>query len=231
MMRTVLTAASFAALAAAASAGNVDSFGALNAGVGIGSGIPNTNFTINTNDNGVQTGLKALERFTGDLARSGNTYFAQPGESNTSGAPGAPVDPGKATWNYFMSVDLNNAVTGLTFADVFVNVAIDFNPAPGNADVFEFELVSALGLTTQSLYQASENLGFDFWALAYPAAASFDPFASGEYSMTVEVVLRSDSSVLSNVGMNVVVVPLPTAGFAGLAGLTLLGARRRRNAL
>jgi hypothetical protein len=234
MMRTVFTAASLAAITAAASAGTVgtDSFGALNTAPFIGDGIPNTNFTINTNDNGVQTGLKALERFTGDLTRSGNTYFAQPGESNTSGAAGAPVDPGKATWNYFMAVDLNNAATGLTFADVFVNVAIDFNPAYNNTDVFEFELVSALGLTTQSLYQDSQNLGFGFWqAIGDPDIYAFDPFAPGQYSMSVEVVLRSDSSVLSNVAMNVVVVPLPTAGVAGLAGLTLLGARRRRNAI
>jgi hypothetical protein len=228
-MRTVLTAASLAAITAAASAGNVDSFGALNAGVVIGSGIGNTNFTINTNTyNGVQTGIKALERWTGDLTRSGNTYFAEPGESNTSGAAAAPVDPGKATWNYLFSVDLGS----LTFDDVFVNVAIDFNPAYNNTDVFEFELVSALGLTTQSLYQDSQNLGFGFWqAIGDPDIYAFDPFAPGQYSMSVEVVLRSDSSVLSNVAMNVVVVPLPTAGVAGLAGLTLLGARRRRNAI
>jgi hypothetical protein len=239
-MRNVLTAASLAAITAAASAGTVstDSFGALSTAPFIGTGIGNTNFTINTNDyNGVQTGLKALERFTGDLMRSGNTYFAEPGESNTSGAAGAPVDPGKATWNYFMAVDLNNAMTGYTFADVLVNVAVDFNTDYNNTDVFEFELVGALAaqsvdISGLSLFQSSENLGFNYWqAIGDPDIYAFDPFASGQYSMTVEVVLRSDGSVLSNTAMNVVVVPLPTAGVAGLAGLTLLGARRRRNTL
>jgi hypothetical protein len=240
MMRTVFAAASLAAITAAASAGSVgvDSFGALDAGVNIGSGISNDNFTINSSNTFPgQLGLKAIERFTGDLVRTENTYFAEPGESNTSGAAGAPVDPGKATWNYFMSVDLGSFNT---FADVDVIVSIDFDPAVDNTNVFQFNLADSLAsqnidISGLSLFQSSENLGFDFWALAYPDAADFNPYAPGEYSMSIEV-FDGNGFIQLSVAMDVVVadpaiVPLPTAGVAGLAGLTLLGARRRRNAL
>lgn len=233
-MRTWIGAAAVAAMAAPALAGSVTTFdSSLSAGVVVGSGIPNSNFVVNTNtDNGVQTGIKALERFVGDLPNSGNRYFAQPGESPVSGAAGAPADPGTASWNYLYSVDLGT--TGLTFGDVSVNVAIDFDPAVGNSNVFEFELVSALAaqsidITGLSLFQDSQNLGFGFWqTLGDPDIQAFDPFARGEYTMSVEVVLNSNGESLSSVDMAVSIVPLPHAAGMGLAGLAILGVRRRR---
>ncbi len=230
-MRNYLCVIGSAALSSSALAGSVTTFdSALNAGVVIGSGIPNTNFAVNTNTTyGVQTGIKAIERFLGDLPNSGNTYIAQPGESPVSGAAGAPADPGRATWNYLYSVDLGTS--GLTFADVAVIVTIDFDPAVGNSNVFEFELVSALGgsIDGQTLFQDSQNLGFGFWqAIGDPNITPFDPFAPGEYTMNIRVIRDSDEALLSEVGMTVVVVPTPMAAGLGLAGLGMLVSRRRR---
>jgi len=76
---TICAAIGAAALAGSALAGT--QFDAsLDAGVVIGSGIPNSNFVVNT-DNGVQTGIKALERFIGDLPNSGST-FRRPRQSH-----------------------------------------------------------------------------------------------------------------------------------------------------
>jgi len=204
---------------------------ALDAGVVIGSGIPNANFVVTTNtDRGVQVGVKALERFIGDLPNTGSRYFAQLGESPQSGAAGAPPDPGTATWNYLYSVDLG---PNLTFGEVEVNVAIDFNPAPGNSDFFEFELVSGLAaqgidITPDSLFQDSQNLGFDFWqAIGDPNIQPFNPFAAGEYFMSVDVVETATGGSLAGVSMLVDVVPAP--GSIALMGLAAAaGARRRR---
>jgi len=220
------------AVAIAAGASGVTTFdGSLDAGVVIGSGIPNANFVVDT-QNGVQTGIKALERFVGDLSNSGSTYFAPRGESPASGAAGAPLDPGTASWNYLFSVDLGSA---RTFADVSVVVSIDFNPAVGNTNFFEFELVSALGaqgvdITGASLFQDSQNLGFNFWqAIGDPDISPFDPFAGGDYFMSVEVFDNATGELLSGVDMNVLVpVPLPaTGGLAGLGLLCVAGRRRR----
>jgi len=226
---TICAAIGAAALAGSALAGT--QFDAsLDAGVVIGSGIPNSNFVVNT-DNGVQTGIKALERFIGDLPNSGSTFFAQPGESPVSGAAGAPDDPGKATWNYLYSVDLGDS---RTFSDVQVQVAIDFDPAEGNTNFFQFELVSALAaqgvdISAQSLFQDSQNLGFSFWqAIGDPNISPFNPFAAGEYFMSVDVFDKSTGDLLSGVSMTVAVVPLPSAGGLAMVGLAGLATRRRR---
>lgn len=234
--RQLIAIGAMLTLFSAANASTVTTYDdSLDAGVVIGTGIPNTNFVVNTNTtNGVQTGIKAFERFVGDIPNNLNTYYAQPGESPVSGAAGAPADPGTATWNYLYSVDLGS--TGLKFSDVLVVVAIDFNPAVGNSDVFEFELVSALlsqsiDITGLSLFQDSQNLGFGFWqSIGDPDIAPFNPFAPGEYTMSVDVVYQG-STVLSSVSMTVVVVPLPTGAGLGMAGLSLVALRRRRASL
>ncbi|TVQ59861.1 MAG: hypothetical protein EA379_09645 [Phycisphaerales bacterium] len=231
-LRHAMTLGAALTLAGAAGATTVTTFGdSLNAGVVIGSGISNTNFVVNTNtSNGVQTGIKAFERFVGDISSNMGTYYAQPGESPVSGAAGAPADPGTATWNYLYSVDLG----AMTFAEVAVNVAIDFNPAAGNSDVFEFELVSTLAaqnvdISSLSLFQDSQNLGFGFWqSIGDPNIYPFNPFAPGEYTMSVDVVRLSDSAHLSGVNMTVVVVPLPTPIGLAAAGLLAIPAIRRR---
>jgi len=227
-MKPYLCVFAVAAAASTALAGTVTTFDdSLDAGVVIGSGIGNTNFVVNTNAvMGIQTGIKALERFIGDLPNSGNTYFAQPGESPTSGAAGAPADPGTTTWNYFYSVDLGSS--GLTFGDVAVLVSIDFDPVVGNSNFFTFDLAPLLG-AGDTLVQDSQNIGFGFWqTLGDPNIFAINPFAPGEYTMSVEVLRLSDGALLSGVDMAVQVVPTPVAASMGLVGLGVIGAHRRR---
>jgi hypothetical protein len=183
----------------------------------VGSGIPNSNFVVaeNTGEN-IEIGLKAIERFIGDLPVSGSTYTAQPGTS-----AGPPVG---ATWNYVLAADLGDRTIG----DFDINLFVDFDPAAGveNFVTVDVDAQAALaGNSGASVFGDSQNLDFGFWSLL--GAPAFDPFAAGEYVLAFEVLERGTSNVFARSEITVNVIPSPAAAPAlGLLGLAAM--RRRR---
>jgi hypothetical protein len=231
-MKATLTATVLALTGSMALAGSVTFDAALtfpgstnlNGVVTGSSGISNANFVRAINDDaGVEIGLKAIARFTGDLNNTNEVYRA------TTGTSVSPTGLVGSTWNYVTAVNLG---TG-TLSDYQVDLLLDFNPATGVNDYVTLDYnaaIAALGgdLSTTSTIGDSQNFDFSFWSTAY-GAPDFDPNALGEYGMILRV---SDASgIVAEVTNTVVVVPVPTAAFAGLGLLgSLAGIRaiRRR---
>lgn len=190
----------------------------------IGSGNSNEQFTIDRNNdsgNDIEIGIKAKNRFVGDIAPVGNVYNTVAGES----------DPGLAIWNIDWSVDLG---AGKTIDDYDVYLTVDFNTASGNSDVSTFLIDgTAFLLPGESVNQQSQNLGFGFWSLA-PNYQAFDPFAAGEYEIGLSVFEQgATTGPLANVQafVNVAPIPLPPSlalGALGIGALAFMGRRARR---
>lgn len=194
----------------------------------IGSGNSNEQFTIDRNNdsgNDIEIGIKAKNRFVGDITPVGNVYNTVAGES----------DPGLAIWNIDWSVDLG---AGKTIDDYDVYLTVDFNTGAGNSDVSTFLIDGTpFLLPGQSINQQSQNLGFGFWA-GVPNYQAFDPFAPGEYEIGLSVFDDgadvSSATALASVQafVNVAPIPLPPSlalGALGIGALAFMGRRSRRN--
>jgi len=183
----------------------------------VGNGIPNSNFVRATNtDEGIEIGLKAIERFIGDLPNTNERYFATTGVS--AGSP-----PG-ATWNYVLAADLGVR----TIADLQINLQVDFDPTSGVANFVTVDLTSAAilqGGGGLSVFGDSQNLDFSFWQDVLGAPA-FDPNAPGEYELIFSVIDPAGDVLLAETQAFVQVVPTP--GAAGLLALGGLASIRRR---
>ncbi len=182
----------------------------------VGTGIPNSNFVraINAGED-IEIGLKAIERFVGDLPNTGDRYFADAGES----------DPGLSTWNYVLVANLGPR----TIADLQINLLVDFDPAFGATDFVNVDITTSAvlgGFGSLSTFGDSQNLGFDFWSLAL-GAPPFDLNAPGEYDFVFTVTDPTNGVVLAEVTNVVEVVPAP-AGAAAFAALGVFALRRRR---
>ena len=181
-----------------------------------GDGNTNQNFVITrfteSGGNNIELGLKSKERFVGigNVGISGNTYAVQPGFSPVSG--GDPTPSTNAWWNFDLSVDLG----ARTLADTRVVLTIDFDNDAKGPKVFDFGDDGTAG----SLLQGSQNIAFGF--------IGFDPTAIGTYSFTLSAFDRDSPFPLAVVTMETVVVPLPGAAGLALAGMGLIGTRRRR---
>lgn len=199
----------------------------LNAVIAGSAGISNANMEVARNG-ALQVGLKAHERFVGDLATSAfelDRYIAQ------RGADGA----GLASWNLTFGIDFGAA----TLADYTVTLIVDFDPSAAAPSPVVIDLsalitaaagagdpgaIAALGSST---FGGSENLGFDYWSTLF--GQSFDPKAVGEYDISVLVSNTSGLQAMSDI--TVAVVPLPPAAFAGIGLLvTIAGYRVVRSA-
>lgn len=181
-----------------------------------GSGNSNEHFAITrlaeSGGNNIELGLKSKERFFGidNVGINGNTYTVQPGYSPTSG--GDPTPSTNAWWNFDFSVDLGSR----TLADTQVVLTIDFDGDAAGPTVIDFGSDGSLG----SLLQGSQNIAFGY--------LGFDPNAVGTYDFTLTVFDRGAPFPLASITMQTIVVPLPGAAGLALAGLGMLGTRRRR---
>ncbi len=202
----------------AASALQVGTLGTLGTAFTPGTGNSNENFIVNVNDiEDVEVGIKAKERFVGELTFENGAYQAPVGESG----PGLPI------WNVDFSIDLGSQA----IEDFGVLLILDFDPAinsvPASLSLNANPLFAGL-----SVIQGSQNLGFGFFqTLGDPNIQPIDPFAPGEYEIGIQVFDLNDNLVVEvSTLVNVSAVPLPAAlpMFAlGLGGLLLFGRKRR----
>ncbi len=158
----------------------------------IGSGLSNQHMAVGEFC-GLSASLKAHKRFLGDVVPYtgnvvGDTYQFGTGVSPTDGTNSVP-DSGTARWNYLVSVNLGT----YTFNDLNVYLDIDFDNSdsacqvgPYEADLSAFMIANSMG--GSSVFQGSENLGFNFWqTIGDPAILPFDPYAEGTYDLAVRI--------------------------------------------
>jgi len=181
----------------------------------VGSGIDNSDFEVVTNaTEGIEVGLKAIERFVGDLPSSNGVYTAPIGEDA----------PGLAEWNYVVVFDFG----ARTISDFDVQFDIDFDAGFGVQNFVSVDVDLQAGLLGQGgAIQGgdSQNLGFSFWQGFPFFAPAFDPNAIGEYDLVYTVFEKGTSNVLAQAD---IVVQVPTPGAAAVAGLAGFAALRRR---
>lgn len=193
---------------------NVSFSGALLDGI-VGSGIDNSDFEVATNaTENIEIGLKAIERFVGDVPSNDGTYFAPIGEDG----------PGLAEWNYVLVADFGSR----TVTDFDIQFEIDFDAGFGVTDFLSIDVDASaplVGIAGLSQYGDSQNLGFNIFQLA-GAPQAFDPNAVGEYDLTYTVFEKGTSNVLARTDITVVVPAPGAAAVACVVGLTSV--RRRR---
>lgn len=174
-----------------------------------GSGIPTdpaavTNFEVANGTGGtdnVRVGIIATPRFGSPTPSNdgAGTYTVMAGESAT----------GLSLWNFsFYAETSGNSLSGLG-----LKLYYDLDPTVGNdlstMGVFDVTaLIAGLLVQDNGVFEGSQNLGFGFLSLG---GATFDPFATGEYSFRIGV----DDGDFAAINVNVAPVPVP-------AGLPLL---------
>ncbi|MFU8827908.1 MAG: hypothetical protein ACNA8P_00570 [Phycisphaerales bacterium] len=186
-----------------------------------GAGNTNTNFVINTvdlgNDNFMELAIKAKKRQGPDDATpsySPGSYSVQPG-----------LQDGVADrwwWNYDYSLDFRES--GLAIGDIGIQTVFNFEGQGQQVLEFAGQSVFTPG---SLLEQGSVNFGFGF--LSY---LGYNPDAVGTYTITINVFDLSGGNgslfPIGSVTMQAVVIPLPGAAGMALAGMGLIGLRRRR---
>lgn len=186
----------------------------------VGTGISNANFVSQINGD-VEVGLKAIERFVGDLNNNDDVYHAQVGTSLSGGGLLG------STWSYVLAFDLGSG----TVDDYQIDLMVDFDPSAGT-DFVTLDYTAVLqsfGAGGLSTFGDSQNLLFSYWQNDLGAPA-FDPNALGQYELVL-TIRDASTDLVASVSNTVNVVPLPGAAWAGLGLLgTLAGVRavRRR---
>lgn len=221
---TALTLTSGLAAAGGFSVTNEDSFLSFGAEMPYGDGNMNSNFNIARYNNGNlhEIGLKAKERFIGDLTTDGNgRYFAN---------AGSPNNDGLSSWN----IDYAFALPADALPSNFqLLLSVDFDSGFGSQSFVTLDITNALAANAIATPAGgdSQNLGFGFWGTSIPfiidasGHMTFDPDAAGEYDIKLE--LRSATgNFLAESAIVVEVIPAPAS--AALLGLGALTAIRRR---
>lgn len=203
-----------------------DSFNAFGANMPYGSGNSNTNFTIARNG-GVEIGLKAKERFVGDLTTDGNgRYFAQAGSVNNDGV---------STWNIDYGFALPQAALPSNYS---FNLMVDFDAGFGTQSWVTLDIDQSLANFFQNINTGgdSQNLGFNFWGTSTSGVLQleldasgympFDPYATGEYDIVLEIFDNTGGMVARSA---IVVEVIPTPGTLAMLGFSgLIASRRKR---
>ena len=171
-----------------------------------GTGTSNGHFTVDTEDNGVELGLRASLRFIGPITPTGNLYIA----------PVGSTPPGRALWNFEFSVNPGS------YANTHSVLTIT---GPGGSSPYNLQLILDNTPLGGPLYQNSENLGFNF--LGGPI--NFNPNASGIYTFDLKL-FSSDNQQLGDVSIQVNAVPEPSTWamlILGFAGIGFIAYRRK----
>ncbi|MEH2515719.1 hypothetical protein V1279_001292 [Bradyrhizobium sp. AZCC 1610] len=198
---TALALTSFVSSASAVVTFNQD----LASGWTQGSGTSNGHFAVDTEDNGVELGLRASIRFVGPITPTGNLYIAPVGNSS-----------GKALWNFEFSVNPGSLVGTHSLLTI---------TGPGGSLAFNPQLIPDNTPIGGPLYQNSENLAFAF--LGGPL--NFNPNASGIYTFDLKLFSANDQ-LLGDVSIQVNAVPEPSTWamlILGFAGIGFMAYRRK----
>ncbi|KRR27863.1 hypothetical protein CQ14_08465 [Bradyrhizobium lablabi] len=170
-----------------------------------GSGTSNGHFTVDSEDNGVELGLRASLRFIGPITPTGNLYIAPAGNSS-----------GKALWNFEFSVNPGS----LTGTHSLLTIT-----GPGGSLAFDPIIIGDNTPIGGPLYQNSENLGFAF--LGGPI--NFNPNVSGVYTFDLKL-FSAENRQLADVSIQVNAVPEPSTWamlILGFAGVGFMAYRRK----
>ena len=243
---TGLAAAALLAAAAPATAVTIGSFDPAGTGTRtnlngyIGTGISNQNM-VTDSAGGITLGLKSIEAFVGDWGPA--TLDGYRGVYTVSAGLGADTNPANlasnpTAWSYTIAYDLSGVANPLDYG---LRVRLDFDPAEGPVGAGDWYQIEVAGLTTQG--GDSQTMGFDWYAgfgdgpapgfpnVTFSGTANYnyiDVLALGRYDVEVEIFELSTGNVIVATAMNVMVVPLPPAAWAGLAGLAGAAVLRRR---
>ena len=170
-----------------------------------GSGTTNDHFTVDTEDNGVELGLRASLRFVGSITPTGNVYTAPAGSSG-----------GLALWNFDFSVN-PGTLTGTT--------ALLTITGPGGILAFNPTIIPDNTPIAGSFDQNSENLGFPFLGFFL----NFNPDISGIYTFDLKL-FSAQNEQLGDVSIQVNAVPEPSTWamlILGFAGIGFMAYRRK----
>jgi hypothetical protein len=169
-----------------------------------GNGTSNGHFTVDTEANGVELGLRASLRKVGLITPTGNLYIAPAGTKD-----------GLAIWNFEFSVNPGS----LTGTHSLLTIT-----GPGGAFAFDPKVIWDNTPIGGPLYQNSENLNFPLFP-----GLNFNPNVSGVYTFDLKLLTANDQ-VLADVSIQVNAVPEPSTWamlILGFAGIGFMAYRRK----
>lgn len=170
-----------------------------------GTGTSNGHFTVDTEADGVELGLRASLRFVGPITPTGNIYTAPAGNSS-----------GRALWNFEFSVNPGTLLGTHSLLTI---------TGPGGVLAFNPQLIPDNTPVGGPLYQNSENLAFAF--LGGPI--NFNPNVSGIYTFDLKLFSANDQ-LLGDVSIQVNAVPEASTWamlILGFAGVGFMAYRRK----
>jgi hypothetical protein len=170
-----------------------------------GTGTSNGHFTVDTEADGVELGLRASLRFVGPITPTGNIYTAPAGNSS-----------GRALWNFEFSINPGTLLGTHSLLTI---------TGPGGVLAFNPQLIPDNTPVGGPLYQNSENLAFAF--LGGPI--NFNPNVSGIYTFDLKLFSANDQ-LLGDVSIQVNAVPEPSTWamlILGFAGVGFMAYRRK----
>lgn len=229
----LVSAAALASISSIASA--VPSFGSVsptksNGDFIPGSGIPGSDFTIDTALTGESVALKANDRVSGAVSRIGNVYTVPQGQSSANRAawnfefqfsPGANSTASSNAYTYRIDADTNPAV-GLTSYQTFMVPADNSTPSLPAGDSY-FTNPGTWSNAAPFVIANSENYNFGFLA-----GSGFTNTGPAQYQINFTAINAAGLPVAST-SILVNVVPEPTT-LAAVASTGLVALRRRRRA-
>lgn len=190
-----------------------------------GLGNTNTNFVINrvseTGGNTIELALKTKKRQGADGATPSygdGVYSVQPGSQ--------AGNPNRWWWNFEYSIALGDRTLANT--DLVLNIDFDNDAVPAqsidlnalfagdDSDVFAESGIA-------NLFQNSKNFAF-----TSEFGTDYDRNAVGTYTFELVAYDSVTAGELGAVTMRTVVVPLPSGAGMALAGVGMIGLRRRR---